>query len=174
MRLVLPSTFNVEGKNFLEIAIAKAHAATTHSRIEKTMKALTAKLECQSLSCLIRECGGGCDICQRFKYDNTASPGLLQPLPIPSTAWTQVTMDFIEGLPHSGGVDVILVVVDRLTKYAHFMGLKHPYTAVTVAKVYIDQVFKLHGLPASIVSDRDPVFTSIFWQEMFKIQGVNL
>ena len=83
-------------------------------------------------------------------------------------------MDFIEGLPHSGGVDVILAVVDRLTKYAHFMALKHPYTAATVAKVYIDQVFKLHGLPNSIVSDRDPVFTSLFWQELFKIQGVNL
>ena len=144
------------------------------SGMQATLKRISTVLFWKGMERQVRNFIRGCDICQRFKYDNTASPGLLQPLPIPSTAWTQVTMDFIEGLPHSGGVDVILVVVDRLTKYAHFMGLKHPYTAVTVAKVYINQVFKLHGLPTSIVSDRDPVFTSIFWQEMFKIQGVNL
>ena len=62
-------------------------------------------------------------------------------------------MDFIKGLPHSGGVDIILVVVDRLTKYAHFTGLKHPYITVTVAHVYIYQVFKLYGLLAFIVTD---------------------
>ena len=83
-------------------------------------------------------------------------------------------MDFIEGLPFSGNVDVILVVVDRLTKYAYFMSLKHPYFALTVAQAYMDQVFKLHGLPTAIVSDKDLVFTSTFWQELFKLQRVNL
>ena len=67
-RLVLPSTFNAEGKNFLEIAIAEAHAATAHGGIEKTMKALTDKFECQSFSLLVREYVGSCDICQRTKY----------------------------------------------------------------------------------------------------------
>ena len=64
---------------------------------------------------------------------------------------------------------MILVVVDRLTKYACFIGLKHIYTTNTVARAYIDHVFKLHGLPVSIVSDNDLVFTSNFWQELFKI-----
>ena len=67
-----------------------------------------------------------------------------------------------------------MVVVDRLTKYAHFMDLKHPYTAAMVAQTFIDHVFKLHGLPHTIVSDRDPVFTSKFWRELFKIQGIDL
>ena len=113
-------------------------------------------------------------MCQCYKYDNSTSPRLLQPLPILAIAWTQVSMDFVEGLPLLRGNEVILVVVDRFTKYAHFVGLKHPYTAATVAQIYIDQVFKLHGLPTTIVSDRDAVFTSQFWTELFRIQGVSL
>ena len=68
----------------------------------------------------------------------------------------------------------IMVVVDRLSKYAHFMTLSHPYTASKIAQVFVDQVFKLHGMPTSIISDRDPVFISHFWQEFFKLQGTAL
>jgi IS30 family transposase len=83
-------------------------------------------------------------------------------------------MDFITGLPKSGNKSVIMVVVDRLSKYAHFCTLPHPFTASTVAKIFMDQIFKLHGMPHSIVSDRDPTFTSNFWQELFKLQGTQL
>jgi len=83
-------------------------------------------------------------------------------------------MDFIEGLPKSEGYSVILVVVDRLTKCAHFLPLKHPYTASTVAQVFMDRVVTLHGLPHSIVTDRDTVFLSHFWKELFKLYKVNL
>lgn len=94
-----------------------------------------------------------CDVCQRNKGDNRAYPGLLQPLPIPQQVWTSISMDFIESLPKSEGKEVILVVVDRLSKYAHFLGLHHPYTASSVAKVFLEQVYKLHGMPNDIVSD---------------------
>ena len=83
-------------------------------------------------------------------------------------------MDFIEGLPKSQLKSIILVVVDRLTKYVHFIALSHPYTASKVASVYMQFVFKLHGMPAFVVSDRDPIFTSHFWRELMKIQGVDL
>lgn len=83
-------------------------------------------------------------------------------------------MDFIEGLPKSKRKSVIWVVVDRLTKYAHFVGLSHPYYATDIARLFMDNIYKLHGIPEDIVSDRDPVFTRKFWQKLLSMMGVNL
>ena len=110
-----------------------------------------------------------CDVCQWFKTDYMKSVGLLQPLPIPTQMWTDVSMDFIEGLPSSNGYTAIMVVVNRLTKYAHFVALKHPFTAVIVAKAFFANVVRLHGIPTSIVSDRDKVFIISFWRTLFQL-----
>lgn len=83
-------------------------------------------------------------------------------------------MDFIEGLPKSEGYDTILVVVDRFSKYAHFLPLKHPFSAAVVAQVFLDNVVKLHGVPKTLVSDRDKVFTSQFWKALFQTLGTQL
>lgn len=83
-------------------------------------------------------------------------------------------MDFIDGLPLSFGKSVILVVVDRLSKAAHFMALTHPYTAASVAQVFLEIVFRLHGFPQIIVSDYDSVFLSEFWKVLFTLHGVSL
>nr|XP_023872616.1 uncharacterized protein LOC111985197 [Quercus suber] len=115
-----------------------------------------------------------CDTCQKLKHETCFPTGLLQPLPIPEKPWLDVSMDFVEGLPKSHLKFVVFVVVDRLTKYTHFMALSHPYTAAKVANLYLHFVFKLHGMPSTIVSDRDPVFTSLFWKELMKLQGVKL
>jgi hypothetical protein len=95
-------------------------------------------------------------------------------LPFPTRVWSDISLDFIEGLPLSHGFSVILVVVDRLTKYGHFIALAHPYTAARVAQLFLANIFKLHGMPTTIVSDRDPTFTSSFWWELFQLQGINL
>lgn len=101
-------------------------------------------------------------------------PGLLQALPVLDQAWQVIGMDFIEGLPRSAHVDTILVVVDIFSKNAHFLPLLHPFTACKVAQVFLNSIYKLHGMPESIVSDRGRIFTSRFWQELFKLSGTQL
>jgi hypothetical protein len=116
----------------------------------------------------------GCQTCIQAKPDRSSYPGKLQPLSVPTEAWETISMDFIKGLPRSDRADCILVVVDKFTRYAHFIPLSHPYTASSVAAVFLKEVYKLHGLPASIIFDRDPVFTSHFWQSLYKLSGTSL
>jgi hypothetical protein len=125
-----------------------------------------------------------CPICQINKPEHIKYPGKIHPLPVPDMAWTHINMDFIEGLPTSEQKDMILVVVHRFTKYAHFISMKHPITVKIVAKACINNIFqvfhkknnifKLHVLPLVIVTDRDRIFTSHLWQDLFKALGIKL
>ncbi|KAL8107545.1 hypothetical protein AgCh_024095 [Apium graveolens] len=115
-----------------------------------------------------------CTICQRNKVDHIHPLGFLQPIAIPEGAWESISLDFVEGLPKSKGKDTILVVVDRFTKYCHLIPLSHPYTASKVAQEVLDNVIKLHGLPQVIISDRDPIFISSFWKELFTSMGTKI
>lgn len=114
-----------------------------------------------------------CEVCQRHKVEQLVPAGLLQTLPIPEQIWEDISMDFIYGLPLSSGKSTIYVVVDMLSKYAHFIAISHPYTAVGMARIFFDHVFKLHGMPSSIVCDRDSTFTSLFWKELFRLNGTS-
>ncbi|WVZ83779.1 hypothetical protein U9M48_030884 [Paspalum notatum var. saurae] len=122
----------------------------------------------------IQQFVAACAICQQVKTERVPYLGLLQPLPIPDQAWQVVTLDFIEGLPVSSHFNCILVVVDKFSKYAHFIALAHPFTALKVAKVFMDNIYRLHGMPMALVSDRDRIFTSQLWQELFKLSGTEL
>ena len=115
-----------------------------------------------------------CITCQQVKAINKSPYGLLQPLEIPKNVWEEVSMDFITQLPVSHGFTTILVIVDRFSKSAHFGALPTNYTASKVAQLFMEMVGKLHGIPKSIVSDRDSIFLSKFWQELFKLQGTIL
>ncbi|XP_072088142.1 uncharacterized protein [Arachis hypogaea] len=101
----------------------------------------------------------GCEICQQNKHSTLQPAGLLQPLPIPSNVWVDISMDFIGELPKANGMDTIFVVVDHMTKYARFFPLSHPFTAKDVAVLFIKEVVRLHGFPSSIVE---------FWYHMTK------
>jgi hypothetical protein len=115
-----------------------------------------------------------CLVCQKNKTEHLHPAGLLQPLPVPSQIWSDIAMDFIEGFLKVGGKSVILTVVDRFSKFTHFIPLSHPYSANSVAKAFFDHTVHLHRMPCSITSHRDPVFTSMFWKEIFQLAGVSL
>lgn len=95
--------------------------------------------------------------------------GLLQPLPIPERIWGDISMDFVKGLPKSAGTDTIFVFVDRLNKYAHFIVIAHLFSTKSIAAVFIIEVVYFHGFSHSIVFDRDKVFISNFWIELFHL-----
>ncbi|GMI70628.1 hypothetical protein HRI_000732100 [Hibiscus trionum] len=162
-------TLRREILNFFHISPAGGHsgAHVTSQRVANVFYWKGLKREVRNL---VKECG----ICQRNKDDLQHPRGLLQPLPIPETTWSCLSMDFIEGLPNSKKKDYILVVVDRLTKYGHFIPLAHPFTAKEVAQIFLENIFKLHGMPSYIVYDRDKVFMSMFWKEMFRKLGVTI
>ena len=115
-----------------------------------------------------------CDICQRTKGSKLRS-GLLQSLPIPDTPWKDISMDFITGLPRtSQGWDAIYTFVDRLTKCVHLVPTSSSVDAKGSAQLYVDNVFRLHGLSSSIVCDRDPRFTAEFFRHVFQQLGTTL
>jgi transposase InsO family protein len=116
-----------------------------------------------------------CDVCSRVKAEHQKPAGLLQPLPVPEWKWENIGMDFITGLPKTrSGYDSIWVVVDHLTKVAHFIPVKTTYTSAKLAKLYMNKIICLHGVPKSIVSDRGTQFTSHFWRQIHESLGTRL
>ncbi|CAI7806813.1 unnamed protein product [Closterium sp. NIES-53] len=116
-----------------------------------------------------------CDTCQRMKSSKQKKTGLLQPLPIPEQPWQVVSLDFITGLPStSRGHDSILVVIDKFSKMGHFIPTNATATAEATARLFFDRIITIHGIPATLISDRDPKFTSKFWKELMGLLGTKL
>ena len=116
-----------------------------------------------------------CLVCQRVNFYRHKQPGLLQPLPIPDAPWKGISMDFIFGLPRSihGNIG-IWTIVDRFSKQAHFILVKKTIKAHHMENLFITHIFKYYGMPSSIVSDRDPRMTSLFWKRLFENLGTKL
>lgn len=115
-----------------------------------------------------------CLVCQCNKSKHLRPTGLLQPLQLPNQIWSYISMDFIDGLPRFWGKPVLYVVVDRFSKYAHFVPLAHSYIASRVAQVFSYQIVRFHGIPETITCDQDVVFTSTFRKELFHLNGAKL
>lgn len=150
------------------IAAMHDSAIGGHSGQQATYQCLKKLFSWTGQKQAVEEYAKQCPQCQQAKHELCKPPGLLQPLPLPKGPWQDLIMDFITGLPKSEGYEAIMVVVDRHTKSAHFIALKHPFTATMVAKSFMQNVVRLHGMPLTITSDRDPIFTNKFWQELFQ------
>lgn len=113
--------------------------------------------------------------CQRVKVEHQHPAGLLYPHAIPEWKWDVILMDFIVGLPLTARQhDAIMVIVDKLTKVAHFSLMSSSYNVDSVARVFLHDIVQLHGVPKKIISDRDPVFTLAFWTALQQALGTQL
>ncbi|KFK23991.1 hypothetical protein AALP_AAs48021U000700 [Arabis alpina] len=166
-RMVLP-----QNSKLISLILKEFHDGKMggHGGVVKTQKGISAVFYWDKMMSEIKSYVAACQVCQRHKYSTLTPAGLLQPLPIPKQVWE----DFVEGLPKSEGFNVVMVVVERLTKYAHFIKMSHPFGGADVAGTFIKEVVRLHGYPRTIVSDRDTVFTGRFWKDLFRLVGTNL
>ena len=145
-----------------------------HEGIHRTLHRLHRDFHFPNMRRLVQDFVRACPTCQRYKSEHLHPARLLMPLPIPTAVWADIGLDFVEALPRVNGKSVILSVIDRFSKYCHFIPLAHPYTAETVVQAFFADIVRLHGIPQSMVSDRDPVFTSAFWRELMRLMGTKL
>ena len=165
-RLYVPEGFRKE-------VLKKEHDSKIagHFGRERTMELITRNFYWPNLEDDVRSYCNNCDSCQRTKSPRHAKHGLLHPLELPSSPWTYISVDFITDLPESKGNKNIMVVVDRFTKMAHFIPTAKRESAV-VARLFLENVWKYHGLPLDVVSDRDGVFTGHFIADLYKFLGI--
>jgi hypothetical protein len=139
-----------------------AHGAG-HEGVQKTLHRLRASFYNPNTAKLFKDYIKSCVVCQCNKSEHLHSSELLQPFKLPSSVWADIAMDFVGFFPRVGGKFMVLTMVDHFSKYAHFLPLGHLYTTISIAKVFFNNIIKLHGVSYSIISDRDSVFTSTFW-----------
>ena len=155
----------------------EAHSApyAMHPRSSKMYQMLKSHFWWPKMKKEVAEFVSKCMTCQQVKSEHQAPVGKLHPLPILEWKWEKITMDFVTGLPRTQRKnDAIWVIVDRLTKSAHFLPIRWGCTLDQLAKRYVDEIVRLHGVPLSIVSDRDPIFTSRFWGSLQQALGTKL
>ena len=110
-----------------------------------------------------------CPQCNQNRTSRRPAAGFLHPLPVPQRPWSHISLDFVTGLPTSKGHTAILTVVDRFSKMVHFIPLSKLPSVKETAELVLQNIFRLHGLPTDIVSDRGPQFTSMLWKEFFSL-----
>uniref|UniRef100_A0A803KBS3 Gypsy retrotransposon integrase-like protein 1 n=1 Tax=Xenopus tropicalis TaxID=8364 RepID=A0A803KBS3_XENTR len=168
-------------KNFVSPSMVPQVLQLSHSSLlaghpgtKKTLDLVRRYFWWPSLVHDVSQFVSSCTVCAQQKTPRSLPCGLLTPLPVPNQPWTDIAMDFIVELPKSSEMSTILVVVDRFSKMAHFIPLKKLPSASALAKIYVKEVFRLHGFPSSIVSDRGVQFVSRFWRAFCKLLKVKL
>lgn len=145
-----------------------------HPGVRRTRSMVQQRFWWASLGRDVKEFVAACPECNQGKTRNQRPSGLLLPLNIPNRPWSHISVDFVTGLPPSKGNTVVLTVVDRFSKMAHFVPLPKLPSAKEMASLMAQHVFRIHGFPRDIVSDRGPQFTAKFWAEFCKLLGVTV
>ena len=145
-----------------------------HPGVDRTLAFIKRRFWWPSMKEDVAKFVAACDTCARSKHSNRPPAGLLRPLPVPHRPWSHIALDFVTGLPVSEGNTCILTVVDRFSKAVHFIPLTKLPTAKETAELLITHVFKIHGLPQDIVSDRGPQFSAQFWKAFCKLIGATV
>lgn len=145
-----------------------------HARYYRTLHRVRLQFYWPGMTRQIKKFVSESLICQQIKILQEKPLGLLHPLEIPTAIWEEVSIDFVTWLPPVGSHSVIVVVVDRLSKYCHLGSLPELYTAVSVAQFFADHIVRHYGIPKKLVSNQDKVFLSKFWQELFWRSGTTI
>jgi transposase InsO family protein len=177
-RLLCIPRIVVEGRSAQEVVISHAHSLLAHLGAHKTLIYLRDHVWWKQMSNDVHKYCESCIVCRKSKPNNQKPYGLLNPLPVPVRPWEAIGIDFVGPLPVSknrnGEFDTITVIIDLLTAMVHLVPSRQDFRAKDVADLVFDHVYKLHGLPKAIVSDRDSLFTSTFWKHLHKLIGVEL
>ena len=163
-------------REFVKKVLFEKHDSPSagHMGIEKTLELVSRTYWWSTWRNDTIEYVRSCPSCQRNKYETKPPAGELQPIPIPTEKWEQITTDLVTDLPVSKGYDSVAVFVDRLTKYVRFVPTTKQVTATKYAQLFIETVYKHHGLPKVIISDRDRRFISQFWKAFFRMVGTKI
>ena len=171
-RLCVPDVGELK-KEIMEESHSSAYAM--HPGSTKMYHTLREHYWCRGMKKDVAKFVYRCLICQQVKAEHQRPAGLLQSLPTPQWKWEKITMDFVVGLSRcQSGYDAIWVIVDRLTKSAYFLPMKNSDSIEKLVELYLKEIVRLHGTPVSIVSDRDPWFTSRFWPSLQRGLGTRL
>jgi hypothetical protein len=162
------------GRKVTELVIDQVHRIVGHMGSSITGNYARRSFWWPSLGSDIKAFCDSCATCQAIKTSNQRPQGLLHSLPIPTKPWSSIGMDFVGPFPLADDVDYIWVVLCRLTSLVHLIPLRTTTTAAQLAPIFMSQIVRLHGLPETIVSDRDPKFTSQFWTETHRLLGIKL
>ncbi|KAJ3011954.1 hypothetical protein NUW54_g2018 [Trametes sanguinea] len=168
----------VDGRSARELIISHAHSLLAHLGSYKTLTLLRSQFWWKTMAADVRQYCDTCQTCKRSKPSNQRPYGLLHSLKVPKAPWEVIGIDFVGPLPKSmnrdGTYDSITVIIDLLTGMVHLVPSRTNYTARQVAELVFDEVYKHHGMPRAIVSDRDSLFTSTFWTHLHRLVGVEL
>jgi hypothetical protein len=175
--LCIPNVM-VNERSVREVVIRHSHSLLAHLGHKKTLAMLRAEVWWRTMVDDVEKYCRSCPTCAMSKPNNQQAMGLLKTLPVPHRPWQSIGIDFVGPLPESsnrsGTFDMICVIIDHLTSMIHLTPTKQTYGARHIAEVVFDTVYKLHGLPEKIISDRDSLFTSTFWKRLHELLGVEL